>query len=204
MLTINFLKLDQEGLNNLDFTTFWQIFQLMYKYRHKLFDDEYFRGGKPYMQRVYEIIEAHIPYFWLFYDTKTGETLGFCYLYDIVPTIGRIHSAFASICFKKEAFGMKAHIGAKRLLNHLFQDMNIFKIKAECYSDNHYTPNFLKKLGFEHEATLKHEVIVQHEVKSIEIWSVYNLDIFKFEPSPCAVFRPKTKGKEEKPDTTKC
>ena len=148
MLTINFLNLDAERLKTLDFTTFEQVFKLMLKNRYKLFDDEHFRGDKPYMERVYEIIEAHSPYFWLFLDVKTGEVLGFCYFYDIVPFKNRIHSAFASICFKKEAFGMSAFIGAKRLLNHMFRVMKVFKIKAECFEGNLLIPNFLKKLGF--------------------------------------------------------
>ncbi len=177
MLTINFLNLDAERLKMLDFTTFEQVFKLMLKNRYKLFDDEHFRGDKPYMERVYEIIEAHSPYFWLFLDVKTGEVLGFCYFYDIVPFKNRIHSAFASICFKKEAFGMSAFIGAKRLLNHMFRVMKVFKIKAECFEGNLLIPNFLKKLGFEHEATLQNEAVVRSELKNIEIWSIFNPEI---------------------------
>ena len=74
----------------LDFKVFWEIFNLMIKYRHKLFDDEYFKGDKPYIQRVYEIIEAHIPYFWVFYDKITAEILGFA----IFTTLFRIKSLY--------------------------------------------------------------------------------------------------------------
>ena len=56
MHMINFFTLDKNRLKMLDFKVFWEIFNLMIKYRHKLFDDEYFKGDKPYIQRVYEII----------------------------------------------------------------------------------------------------------------------------------------------------
>lgn len=174
MLTINFFNLNSERFKMLDFTLFGQIFALMLQNRYKLFDDEYLRGDKPYIQRVYEIIQEHLPYFWLFYDVKTAEILGFCYLYDIVPAKGQIYSASATICFKKSAWGKRAHVGAKRLLWHLFRGLNIQKIKAECYSDTLYIPNFLMKLGFCHEATLKSETIVAGKPKDIEIWSAFN------------------------------
>ena len=146
----------------------------MLKNRHKLFDDEHFLGDKPYLQRAYEIIKDHIPYFWLFYNVETGEILGFCYLYDIVPLKDLMYSACASICFKKEAYGMCAHVGAKRLLNHMFRDMGIYKIKAECFEGNNLIPNFLKRLGFVHEATLYNEAVVRFEAKNVEIWSIFN------------------------------
>ncbi len=203
MLTINFLNLDAKGLAELDFSTFQQIFDLMLRNRHKLFDDEYFSSEIPYIQRVYEIILRHSPFFWLFMDTKTGEFLGFCYLYDIVRFKGRMFAACATICFKKEAWGIKAHIAAKRLLHHLFNDLHLFKIKAECYSDNLYMPNFLKKLGFEHEATLKYETIVQKKPKNIEIWSVFNLELYQREECSCLDFRPKGEGSSA-PGDPKC
>lgn len=174
MHMINFFTLDKNRLKMLDFKVFWEIFNLMIKYRHKLFDDEYFKGDKPYIQRVYEIIEAHIPYFWVFYDKITAEILGFCYFYDIVPHKKLIYTVSATICFKKSARGKTAIIGAKSLLLHAFNTLNIYKIKAECYFDNIYTPNFLTKLGFQHEATLKNETIVNNTPKNLEIWSIFN------------------------------
>ena len=176
MLTINFLNLNKERFNKLDFAAFQTIFALMLRHRHKLFDDEYFAGNKPYIERVYEIIQEHLPYFWLFYDVKTGEILGFCYFYDIVPGKNHIYSAFASICFAKKALGMRAYVGAKRLMNYMFRELKVTKIKAECYSDNLLVPNFLAKLDFQHEATLKSETIVQNRPKDIEIWSIFNPD----------------------------
>ncbi len=208
MLTINFLNLNEERFKNLDFTTFQALFELMLKNRHKLFDDEHFVGEKPYIQRVYEIIEEHLPYFWLFYDTVTGEILGFCYFYDVVPRKGRIHSAFASICFKKEAFGPRAYVGAKRLLGHMFRVLKVFKIKAECFSDNILIPNFLMRLGFEHEATLKSEAVVQNRLKNIEIWSIFNGEIYgpnAQAPQGIAPFRkPLSKGPRPNPPETVC
>ena len=62
MHMINFFTLDKNRLKMLDFKVFWEIFNLMIKYRHKLFDDEYFKGDKPYIQRVYEIIERRITF----------------------------------------------------------------------------------------------------------------------------------------------
>ena len=162
MLTINFLNLNKERFNKLDFAAFQTIFALMLRHRHKLFDDEYFAGNKPYIERVY--------------DVKTGEILGFCYFYDIVPGKNHIYSAFASICFAKKALGMRAYVGAKRLMNHMFRELKVTKIKAECYSDNLLVPNFLAKLDFQHEATLKCETIVQNRPKDIEIWSIFNPD----------------------------
>lgn len=35
-------------------------------------------------------------------------------------------------------------------------------------------PNFLTKLGFEHEATLKNEAVVENQPKNLEIWSLFN------------------------------
>lgn len=166
--------LNDKNFKTLDFTAFEAVFKLMLKYRHKLFDDEYLKGNKPLMQRVYEIIAGYVPYFWLFLDEYTHKTLGFCYLYDIVPAKNHIHTASASICFDKNAFGAPAQNAAKTLLKSLFQDYKIYKIKAECYLDNHYVPNFLIKLGFNKEAVLKNEAIVENKPKDIEIWSIFN------------------------------
>lgn len=174
MSTINFFELNKNSLKSLDVKVFWAIFNLMIKFRHKLFDDEYFRSDKPYIQRVYEIIEAHAPYFWIFYEVETAEILGFCYFYDIIPAKNLIHSTCATICFDKKVWGITAQIGAKKLLIHILSRLNVYKIKAECYSDNFYTPNFLKKLGFKHEATLKNETIIGNTPKNIEIWSLFN------------------------------
>ncbi len=166
--------LNQKNFQNLDFTSFLAVFNLMIKNRHKLFDDEYLNARKPYMERIYEIIQIHIPYFWLFLDDKNRKVQGFCYLYDIIPAKNRIHTASASICFDKAVFGKPALNTAKKLLNQVFCTMNIYKIKAECYFDNHYMPNFLTKLGFQREAILINETIVDNQPKSIEIWSIFN------------------------------
>lgn len=174
MFTIDFYNLSENRLNTLDFNVFQTIFDLMIEYRRKLFDDEYFKSDKPYIQRVFEIIQAYIPYFWVFYRIETGESLGFCYFYDIIPAKNKIHSVSATICFKKSARGLPALIGAKKLILHAFSTLDIAKIKAECFSDNFYMPNFLTKLGFEYEATLKNETIVNNEAKNLEIWSIFN------------------------------
>lgn len=174
MLTIDFFKLSKNRLNMLDFSTFQAVFDLMIEYRHKLFDDEYFKSDKPYIQRVFDIINAHIPYFWIFYRVETGEILGFSYFYDIIYAQNKIHCVSATVCFKKSARGLPALIGAKKLILHAFSALDIFKIKAECFSDNFYMPNFLMKLGFEHEGTLKNETIVKNQPKNLEIWSLFN------------------------------
>ena len=168
------LKLDKKTFETLDFRLFYDIFELMIRCRHKLFDDEYFNTEKPYMQRVYEIIDIHLPYFWLFLDKNTLKPCGFCYLYDVSPSKNRIHSANATICFDKSVYGKRAQNTAKRLLNELFQAYKIYKIKAECYSDNLLIPNFLKKLGFRMEASLKNEVISEGVPKNLDIWSIFN------------------------------
>jgi len=168
------LKLDKKTFETLDFRAFYQIFELMIKCRHKLFDDEYFNTQTPYIQRVYEIIDAHLPYFWLFLDENTSKPYGFCYLYDVVPAKNHIHSAFSTICFEKSAYGPLAKNTAKTLLEKLFQEYKIFKIKAECYEDNILIPNFLKRLGFQKEARLKSEVISGGKLKNLDIWSIFN------------------------------
>ncbi len=174
MPSVNFFALDVNTFKNLDYQAFEVIFNLMLKYKHKLFDDEYLKSDKPYIQRVYEIIEAHIPYFWLFFDNKSGEVIGFSYFYDIIPNKTLIHTVSATVCFEKNAWGLPALTGAKKLILHAFSDLNIYKIKAECWCDNHYMPNFLTKLGFEHEATLKNEAVVENQPKNLEIWSLFN------------------------------
>ncbi len=174
MFTIDFFNLNEKRFEMLTFQEFEAIFNLMIEYRHKLFDDEYFNSDKPYIQRVYEIIKAHIPYFWVFYAVETGEILGFCYLYDIIPAKKRIYNVSVTICFKKSARGLPAYIGAKKLLLQVFRFMHVYKIKAECWFDNYYMPNYLKKLGFQHEATLKNEAIVDNKPKNLEIWSIFN------------------------------
>ncbi len=174
MFTIDFYNLSENRLNTLDFSEFQAIFNLMVEYRHKLFDDEYFNSDKPYIQRVFEIIKAHIPYFWVFYRVETGEILGFSYFYDVIPSKNKIHSASATICFKKSARGIPALTGAKKLIIHAFGGLDIYKIKAECFSDNFYMPKFLTRLGFEHEASLKNETIVNNTPKNLEIWSLFN------------------------------
>ena len=166
--------LNKKNFQNLDFTSFLAVFNLMLQYRHKLFDDEYINGDKPYIERVYEIINAHVPYFWLFYDTNTLKVQGFCYFYDIIPHKNHIHTASASICFDKAVWGKPALSVAKKLLNQVFCTLNIYKIKAECYFDNYFMPNFLTKLGFRREAILKNETIVDNQPKNIEIWSIFN------------------------------
>lgn len=166
--------LNKNNFKNLDFTAFWPIVKLMLRHRHKLFDDEYLNSDTPLLQRVYEIVEDYIPYFWLFLDKKTAKTLGFCYLYDIVTAKNTIYTACATICFDKSAYGPRAQNAAKTLLNTLFQDYKIYKIKAECYSHNIHIPNFLVKLGFCREAVLKNETIVENRPENIEIWSIFN------------------------------
>ncbi len=179
MFTIDFINLNENRFKSLDFQTFSGIFDLMFEYRHKLFDDEYFNSKKPYIQRVYEIIEGHIPYFWLFYKVQSREILGFCYFYDIIPAKRHIHSVSATICLKKSARGLPALICAKKLISEAFNTLNISKIKAECFEDNLYMPNFLTKLGFRREAILKSETIVQNQPKNLEIWSIFNPEFSK-------------------------
>lgn len=174
MHLINFFMLDKNRLQTLDFKVFWEIFNLMLQHRHKLFDDEYFKCDKPYIQRVYEIITEHLPYFWVFYDKITAETLGFCYFYDITPHKNLIHTVSATICFKKSARGKTALTGAKSLISYAFNVLDIYKIKAECYFDNVYMPNFLTKLGFKREGILQNETIVNDTPKNLEIWSIFN------------------------------
>jgi len=173
MTQINFYALTPEKLKMLDFDTFSAIFRLMLINRHKLFDDEYLNGEKPYIERVYEIITNHSPYFWVFYDTNTLKTVGFCYFYDIVTSKKRIHSACTSICFDKSVFGPGAQNAAKSLLSHVFSCLHITKIKAECYTDNYLIPKFLERLGFCREAILKNETVVRGEGKDIEVWSIF-------------------------------
>ena len=167
-------KLDKNTFEMLDFKVFYAIFELMIKCRHKLFDDEYFNAETPYIQRVYDIINVHLPYFWLFLDENTLKPQGFCYLYDINPSKNRIQSANATICFEKSAYGNAALETAKKLLAQLFGTYKIYKIKAECYSDNILIPNFLEKLGFQMEASLKNEVISRGALKNLDIWSIFN------------------------------
>lgn len=166
--------LNENRFKTLDFQSFQAIFNLMLNFRHKLFDDEYFNGETPYMERVYKIIETHVPYFWLFLNEKTHKTQGFCYFYDIVPFKNRIFSAFATICFDKKVWGKEAQIAAKKLLIKLFSEYQVYKIKAECYDTNVLIPKFLTTLGFQKEATLKNETIVENTLKTIDIWSIFN------------------------------
>lgn len=166
--------LNHKAFKMLEFTSFQAIFDLIIKNRQKLFDDEYLKSDKPYIQRVYEIIEQHIPYFWLFVDDKASKIQGFCYFYDIVPAKNLIHTVTATICFEKSALGKPALNAAKRLIEHAFTVLRIYKIKAECYFDTPFISNFLSKLGFSLEATLKNEVIVDSKPKNLEIWSIFN------------------------------
>lgn len=168
------LTLNKNRFKTLDFESFQAVFNLMLAHRHKLFDDEYFKGKTPYIERVYEIIQEHVPYFWLFLDEKTLKTQGFCYLYDIVPYKNRILSAFATVCFDKKVWGKRAQVAAKKLLIKLFSEYQVYKIKAECYENNILIPKFLTTLGFYKEATLENETIVENTLKNIDIWSIFN------------------------------
>lgn len=183
MYKIKFKQLTQEKFKKLDFSAFEEIFKLMLINRHKLFDDEYFRGEKPYIERIYEIIREHCPYFWIFYECeeksifskeKFEKVIGFCYLYDFVPFKNRIFSAFATICFKKSSFGKAAFIGAKNLLEHLFDKVIDHKLKAETYSNNFFVANFLKRLNFSREGVLNKEILINNRLVDTEIWGIIN------------------------------
>jgi len=60
------------------------------------------------------------------------------------------------------------------LVNYLFRELNLQKIKAETDEDNEGSKEVLKKNGFEKEATLEREKFKNGTLIGTEIYSIYN------------------------------
>ena len=112
------------------------------------------------------------PYFWVILDKNT-QFMGFVSLDNFVGGGNVLYSAELTTCFEKQAWGSFTKYSAKIFLKKCFDELGLFKIKAQIFPDNFRIKKLLKCAGFEYESTLKSETLRNGKPQDIDIYSLY-------------------------------
>lgn len=150
-----------------------EILHLFERHKNVLLDDYYSSDFYERLKEILELINAVSPHFYVILCEE--EFMGFVYLENWIGSTQKLHSCCASVCVAKEFRGAKALEAGKIFIRELFKVHNLHKIKAETFAHNHLGANFLKKLGFSKEATLKHETLKNGKYIDIYVYTIFNL-----------------------------
>lgn len=147
-----------------------RIFFLYHKYEKFLHDDYI---PKMEFKDFLEFLSL-TEFFWAILEEDTNKFAGFVYLDNVIGNSGKLHSAELTTCFEKTFWGEKTYLCAKEFLQYAFDTYGFYKIKAEIYPENFRVKTLLKKCGFEHDCTLKHETLKNGKLQNIELYSLIN------------------------------
>ena len=118
------------------------------------------------------------PFFWVVLDYEENF-MGFVFLDNFVGSDGKLFSAEITTCFEKEAWGSFTRYSAKFFLKKCFDELGLYKIKAQIYPDNFRIRNYLKDCGFVFEATLKNETLRAGKPQDIDVYALYRNYYYK-------------------------
>ncbi len=119
-----------------------------------------------------------LPFFWIILD-YSDNFMGFVFLDNFVGNDGKVFSAELTTCFDKKAWGAFTRYSAKIFLKKCFDELGLYKIKAQIYPDNFRIRNLLKDCGFVYESTLKNETLRGGKPQDIEVYSLYRNYYYK-------------------------
>lgn len=105
--------------------------------------------------------------------------MGFVFLDNFVGNKNKLYSAEITTCFDKKAWGSFTRYSAKFFLKMCFDELGLYKIRAQIYPDNFRVKNFLKDCGFIYESTLKNETLRGGKPQDIEIYVLYRSYYYK-------------------------
>ena len=118
------------------------------------------------------------PFFWVVLDYEENF-MGFVFLDNFIGNDKYLYSAEITTCFDKKAWGVFTRYSAKFFLKKCFDELGLYKIKAQIYPDNFRVLNFLKDCGFVYETTLKNETLRARKPQDIEIYALYKSYYYK-------------------------
>jgi RimJ/RimL family protein N-acetyltransferase len=143
--------------------------QKCYRKYYKYLQDDFNQANEVDIQKF---IKEKSPYFWMI-STFDNEFMGFVFLDNFVGNEKCLYSAELTTCFDKKAWGSFTRYSAKIFLKKCFDELGLFKIKAQIYPDNFRVKNLLKDAGFNYESTLIKETLRAGKPQDIEVYSLY-------------------------------
>lgn len=147
--------------------------QKLFKKYYKYLQDDFSQ-----IDNLYELIKNVYPHFWFVTDTK-NKYKGFVFLDNFTGNDKIHYSAELTTCFDKSAWGYYIRYCAKIFLKKCFDNLNLQKIKAQIYPENHRVKQLLKDVGFKYEATLKNETLRLNKAQDIEVYGLYKNYYYK-------------------------
>ena len=166
-----FLQIKQLSFKNLHYIE--EIISCYKKYSKYLHDDFTTNDGIEYV--VYSI-----PYLWVINDIH-GNFMGFVSLDNFLENESSSFSAEITTCFHRRAWGSFTKYSAKIFLKKCFDELGLYKIKAQVFPDNYRVISLLKSAGFEYETTLPSETLRNGKLQNIDIYSVKRSYYYKNE-----------------------
>ncbi len=142
-----------------------RCFRKYYKY---LQDD----FSPPFLCNITILINEKSTFFRVITDFY-GKFMGFVYLDNFTGNEKYLYSAELTTCFDRCAWGSFTRYSAKIFLKKCFDELGLYKIKAQIYPENHRVRTLLKNSGFVYEATLKNETLRCGKPQDIEVYSLY-------------------------------
>ena len=125
-----------------------------------------------YNEDILSYIKHCSPYFWIVLDYD-NQFMGFIAMDNFVGSQNYLYSGEIAVCLEKKAWGSFTRCGAKIFLKKCFDELGLYKIKAQIFPDNFRVKTILKTSGFEYESTLKAETLRDGKPQDIEVYSLY-------------------------------
>ncbi len=151
-------------------------FQNYYKRFAKYLQDDF----SNFEDDIISYIES-FPFFWFIVSFVENQFMGFVALDNFVGNNLINYSAELTTGFVPEAWGNFTRYSAKFFLKKAFDELGLYKIKANIFPDNYRTSVLLKSAGFEYETTLKNETIRKNKYQDIDVYSIYRTYYYKSE-----------------------
>ena len=147
---------------------FPQIFKLYITYLRNL-EDDFSLFNKDLLEGMLEFIEKSDFYIVI----EKEEVCGFFALTNFVGTPKTLYSAEITTCFNKKYWGVTTKLLANNFKEYCLNELNLQKLKALIYAENHQTRAILKTCGFEKEATLCAETLRNGKPQDIYVYSFF-------------------------------
>ena len=130
--------------------------QNCYRKYYKYLQDDF----AEYEEDILSYISHCSPYFWIVLDYD-DTFMGFIAMDNFVGSRQNLYSGEISVC------------GAKIFLKKCFDELGLYKIKAQIFPDNFRVKSILKTSGFKYESTLKEDTLRNGVPQDIEVYSLY-------------------------------
>lgn len=127
---------------------------------------------------IYSFIAQSSPFFWVITDYE-DRFMGFVYLDNFTGSSEKLYSAELTTCFDRKAWGVFTRYSAKFFLKKCFDELGLYKIKAQIYPDNLFVKRLLKSSGFEYETTLIKETLREGKPQDIDVFALYRTYYYK-------------------------